>query len=197
MTGGLISEHPTCETVFQRQHTDRWIWDGKFFQFDDRTYSQPIYRFQSALDGDVAFALREYDRSLAAYQKAIFSTEIHPRNWLPPQLEHCRRIGSGFDGAGVDPTQESLQLGAYARWRIVLIHAIQNHKDAMEVVYKTLQEKFPPGVTGHDYAAIGAAFWETYTKSNDISAACEKAKEAAQGLALYPGHEPATICFLP
>ncbi len=67
------------------------------------------------------------------------------------------------------------------RWRILLIHVVQDHADAMQTVYDTLQARFPEGKTGHVYAAIAAAFWQAYQKTHDAAAACVQARTAAQG----------------
>ncbi len=197
ITGGLESPVLTCETVFQRQFSDTWVWDGTAYQFSDRIYMPPLYRFQSNQDGDLAFALREYDRALESYQKTIFDADLQPRNWFPSYLEHCGRIGAPPAGSTLSPEDENQLLEAYARWRILLIQTILGHPDSMQVVYNTLSQKFPEGTLGHAYVVIATAFWDSYQGSADGSAACAQANHAAEGQTLYPGQDPNLICLWP
>ncbi len=196
ITGGLEALVPNCNTVFQRQFTDTWVWDGSSYQFSDRVYIPPLYRFQSNADGDLAFALREYDRALDSYQKTIFDAGLQPRSWFPPALEYCGRIGAP-PNTTLPAEDETQLLEAYARWRILLIQTIQGHRDAMQVVYDTLEQKYPEGKTGYTYAFIAKQFWETYQLTSDGEAACKQANQAAQSLTLYPGHKPELICLWP
>jgi hypothetical protein len=88
-------------------------------------------------------------------------------------------------------------LEAYARWRIMLINTITGSQDAMQIVYQTLQEKFPEESPGHSYAVIASEFWKYYQITQDINAACAKANSAAKEQDLYPSQKPENICFVP
>ncbi len=197
VTGGLSSDLPTCETVYERQFTDLWFWDGEAYLLSERVYTAPIYRFQASADGDVAFAFKQYDRALDLYQRVVFNDELHPRDWFPSQLEYCGRMGSGSSDGDFDPQLETIQLQAYGRWRILLTQVVQNHLDAAQIVYDTLQQKFPAGTEGHSYAVIAASFWETYQTTQNIAVACAQARETAQVVSLYSGHTANTICSWP
>jgi len=193
--GGLITPVPTCETRFERQFTETWAWNGKSFQFSDRVYALPIYRFQRSVDGDLAFALKQYDRALTAYQDVLFDANLFTHDQYLPQLEFCKGIESGPNNIFIE--NEQSQLEAYARWRILLINTINSSEDAMQVVYQTLQNKFPEGKPGHDYAVIAKAFWEQYQQNQKIADACDKANTAAKSLSLYPTHTADNICYIP
>jgi hypothetical protein len=195
ITGGLTASAPNCETRFERKFTESWAWNGKSLQLAVRVYDPAIYRFQRAADGDLAFALNQLDGALDAYQDVLFEANLLERNQYIPQLAYCSELGSLVDPALTE--NEWNQLTAYARWRILLINALQGAPDAMQVVYETLQEKFPEGKPGHSYALVATAFWETYQMAPDIQAACEAANTEAQRQILYPSHEAENICFIP
>ena len=158
-------------------------------------YALPIYRFQRSADGDLAFALRQYDLALTAYQDVLFDANLFARDQYLPQLEFCKGIASDSNNISVE--NEQSQLEAYARWRILLINAINDSEDAMQVVYQTLQDKFPEGAPGHNYAIIASTFWDQYQTSHDLAQSCNKVLDAAQNLALYPSHKAENICFIP
>jgi hypothetical protein len=195
ITGGLLTPVPTCETRFERQFTETWAWDGKSFQLADRVYDLPIYRFQRSADGDLAFALHRFDVALAAYQDVLFDAGLFRRDQYLSHLEYCKGIGPAIDNALLDNEQE--QLMAYARWRILLINALNGTDDAVQVIYETLQEKFPEGKPGHSYAIIASAFWSEYQVSQNIQVACDSANSVAGTQNLYPVHTVDNICFIP
>lgn len=191
---GLSSGQATCKTVFEREFTDRWVWDGSAYQISERTYTKPAYRFQAAMDADIAFAFHRYDQALEGYQDVAFSKDLHPRNWLPDSLAHCASLEIEDLPGDFDPAVEFAQLEGYARWRILLIHIIQKHPDAAETIYNSLQSQFPAGKAGHSYTAIASAFWAAYQSKPEIAAACAQAIEAAKKESLYPGHRAEGIC---
>jgi hypothetical protein len=67
----------------------------------------------------------------------------------------------------------------------------------MQVVYQTLQDKFPEDKPGHAYAVIANAFWEQYQDNQNIADTCNKANIAAKSLSLYPAHTADNICYIP
>ena len=75
-----------------------------------------------------------------------------------------------------------------------------------QIVYDTLQQKFPSGTIGSQYASLAVVFWEEMNTSGDITAACAKAIEFAEdhpeeilsplGYDVYSrrSYEPEDIC---
>jgi hypothetical protein len=52
-----------------------------------------------------------------------------------------------------------------------------------QIVYETLQDEFPAGAVGHQYAELATVFWEEYDTRADIATACGKAVEYASAYA--------------
>lgn len=47
------------------------------------------------------------------------------------------------------------------------------------MVYDTLQEKYPAGQPGYEFAAMAKDFWQEYQTSQNIGQACRKAIDYA------------------
>lgn len=195
VTGGLLTPVPTCETRFERQFTDVWTWNGQSMQFMERLYIPPIYRFQRSADGDLAFALKQYDLALDAYQDVLFDANLYRRDQYRSHLEYCGQLAPTIDPVSAKDEPELLQ--AYAYWRILLINTLQDSQDSMELAFQTLQEKFPMGKPGHSYAVIASEFWKSYQSTEDINAACAAANLAGKNQTLYTSHKAENICFIP
>ena len=78
-----------------------------------------------------------------------------------------------------DDPQEYPNIAAYARYRIMLLHILQGHFPEAQIVYDTLQEKFPEGGDGHRFALVAKAFWDQYQISKNIKESCAKAVSMA------------------
>jgi hypothetical protein len=189
----------------QRGRTEIYAWDGAAFVLSSWSYEPPTFRFQAVQDGDLGTRFGEYDSALASYQRAIFDEDLY--GWQP---------GGFFDPAFPTPPipdpEERPNLEAYARYRILLLHTLRNFLPDAEVVYTTLQTKFPAGTEGHEFAVLAKVFWEAFQFSGDLSAACSEAVRHAQTEGLtksgvlgpfYYGeeslaYEPRDLCpFLP
>lgn len=158
----------------QRNRTEVLSWNGVAFTAARSYYDPPEYRFQAARDGDEASIRGDYDEALAFYQQAIFDEKLF--GWTGG------RFADPFYYGGETPTpdlEERPRLDAYSRYRIVLLHLLQGNMDPAQIVYDTLQEKFPANTVGHDYAQMAVAFWEDYLIHEDLTAACSMAIEFA------------------
>ena len=52
-------------------------------------------------------------------------------------------------------------------------------KNITQTVYDTLREEFPEGAVGGQYAALATIFWDEYSSSENIAAACGKVVDYA------------------
>jgi hypothetical protein len=158
----------------QRVRTEYWAWNGQQFALSRWEYRAPEYRFQAVQDGDDATRFGDFEAALAFYQQAIYDVDL--KGWAPAEP------GAGSFGVPLpepDPS-EWPRLEAYARYRILLLHAVQGYLDAAQIVYDTLQARFPSPRAGHPYAQLAAEFWEEFSVSQDLTAACQRASAYAE-----------------
>lgn len=158
----------------QRTRTDYWAWDGQKFERARWAYTAPEYRFQAVQDGDDATLFGDYDAALAFYQQAIYDPDL--KGWSPAEP------GAGMGETPLPPPDpaEWARLGAYARYRIMLLHASRGYLDAAQIVFEELQARFPMPRPGHPYAELAAAFWEEFSVGQDLTAACGRAVAYAE-----------------
>ena len=69
-------------------------------------------------------------------------------------------------------------LAAYARFRILVLHALRGYSVEAQAVYDTLQSNFPEGQPGHASALLGEAFWQAFQVTQDVGQACNQALES-------------------
>jgi len=159
----------------QRSRTEIWAWNGVVFTLASVKSAPPEYRFQAVQDGDDATLRGDYDKALAFYQQAIFDDQL--LGWSPGRLWPDSLYGT-TPTPTPDPNEHP-RLSAYARYRMMLLHIVQGFMPEAQGVYETLQDEFPVGAVGHQYAKLATVFWEEYNASEDIAAACGKAVEYA------------------
>jgi hypothetical protein len=170
-----------------RDKRNIYVWNGQHFVLLKTEFSPPMYRYQAVQDGDRAMLKKEYENALAFYQEAIFSDKLlgwsqahkersvtlHQFNW-DPSIQ-----GTPTPVIPPDDPQEYPNLAAYARYRIMLLHILQGHFPEAQIVYDTLQEKFPEGNDGHGFALVAKAFWDQYQISKNVKESCAKAVSMA------------------
>ncbi len=165
--GWNIQYGPGCE---QR---DAWTWNGKSFVKGSHPYCLPQYRIHAVYAGDDASLTGEYNQALGYYQQVIFEAGMLPgRDWQ----QHLDSPSKFF--AMPDPV-EWAGLSAYARYRILLLQILWQDEPSAQLVYRTLENRFPAGAPGHAYAALASAFWEAYSPSHNLASACSQAGQFA------------------
>ncbi len=160
----------------QRSRTDIWAWNGYQFVPERWEYTEPEFRIHAIWDGDDATRFGDYADALAFYQQGVFDTELF--GWTSGQLWPDEAYNGGPTPAP-DP-EEWPRLNAYGRYRIMLLHAIQGYQPEAQIVYDTLQENFPDGSVGSQYAELARIFWKEYSSIGDVELACAKAIEFAK-----------------
>jgi hypothetical protein len=163
-----------------------WTWDPDQQAF---TPSPDIplpstYRVHTLYDADRLAKEGELTRALSLYQEVIENDGL--QDWIDPEMERAN-------------------LGAYARFRIMLTYLLLEDRSAAENTYIALQDHFPLGTQGAAFTALAGAFWNEYAESADIAAGCSAAQSYAQSHvdtvldALYfgysnPSYEAEDIC---
>ena len=70
-------------------------------------------------------------------------------------------------------------LAAYARFRMMLLYVVQGWMSDAQVVYDTLQKKYPEKTNGYIYAEMAQVFWTEYAASGMLDQACGRAVQIA------------------
>jgi tetratricopeptide (TPR) repeat protein len=159
-----------------RVETITLSWNGSSYIVTDWEADAPKFRFQADQDGDVYTSFHNYDKALESYQQAIFNDALD--SWSSTRQEYEQRYFFDPYYDGIVPAEpapdlvESANLVAYARFKIMLLHAIQGHLPEAQIVYETLLSKFPIGTEGSIYAELARLFWEEYQASQNTGAAC-------------------------
>lgn len=183
-----------------RDENDTYMWNGQYFTFYKKEFSAPEYRYQAVQDGDRAMSNGDNQKALTFYQDAIFSDKL--LDWSLAHREHYTSLhqytwdpayqSTPTPPAPPDDPLEYPHLAAYARYRIMLIHVLWGDMTEAKIVYETLQEKFPEGKDGHEFALMAKAFWDEYQVNSKIDSACLKAITYAknnEGILVYLGGE--------
>jgi hypothetical protein len=184
LTGGIPTQLSALSTGFPyREETKIYSWNGMFYVQVFQGYSPPEYRFQAVQDGDRASLAGEYDQALDYYQQVIFSDKLEwwsiERRKFLLATEYSYFPDKTSTPPAPDPG-EYYNLAAYARYRIMLLHIVRGWLSEAQIVYDTLQKKFPDGNAGHAYSEMSTAFWEEYQDSQNIGMACNKAIKYAE-----------------
>lgn len=179
---GLPSHPDSSSDGPWRKFTEIYSWSGKEFAFVVRTLTQPQFRFQAIQDADLATTQQNYEVALSLYQDAIFSDKL---DWWSVDRHHYYRNNFWIsENSTAEPTPfpdlaEYPRLAAYAYYRIMLIHLVQNHESDAGTVYNTLQQKFGSDPYGHPYVEMSSAFWEAYQSTHKMYDGCAAAIEYA------------------
>jgi len=172
-------------------------WNGLDYVVSDMTYSPPKYRYQTIQDADNQTYTGNYDNALSLYQDAILNDKL---GWWSKEQQkyesynalnsYIDRLERGFPivqtptpfptlPVPIVNTAEYYQLAAYAHYRIMLIHLVQNHETDATTVYNTLQEKFGSDQYGQPYVEMATAFWDAYQSTHKMYAGCAAAIQYA------------------
>ena len=175
---GIGSGYSLCGAGPLRELTDIWRWDDQHYVLEREDPDPPTYRFEAVEDGDSLTRNGFLEEAVESYQRAIFDDSLKPGSpyyWMPAEPNYCW-------GAPVPPPdlEERARLEAYSRYRLLLVKLALGQDDAAEVIYNTLQERFPQARPGHPYAEMAQVFWTRLTATADIGAACDSAIEFAE-----------------
>ncbi len=78
-----------------------------------------------------------------------------------------------FQAVNTAPNNERAYLTAFAYYRLVQLEVMHGDRLRAAEDYAVLQWTFLEGEAGHEYAVMAHVFWEAYTQTGNISAACE------------------------
>ena len=178
--GGVGSEYSGyyIDACPCRAETHTYKWNGQGYVLESVIVDPPAFRFQALQDGDAAALAEQFDQALALYQSVIFSDQLAPYNqaaWLNEHLLDLHISDSPTATPLPPDPREYYNLAAYARFRIMLLHLRHGTEADALVVYQTLQDKFPAGQPGAEFATMAQRFWSEYQTSHAFGPACAQA----------------------
>ena len=130
--GGLPIREPTWRSEI---HTH--MWNGKNIVEQPVEYAQPVFRFQSIQDADTAVVVGKYDKALQLYEATISKKDLEWWSVERQKYEQAVIDAPWFHEPtpSVEPLpdiNEYPHLAAYAYYRIMLLHIVQeNESDAL------------------------------------------------------------------
>ncbi len=155
----------------QRDAKHIFMWNGEQYQYMWTDPGNPEFRFQAAFDGDY-FALRGlFDKSEARYRKALNDPSLKP--FTNENYHVCYNPGD------FDP-DESQEIMAYARFRLMELEAFLGKLGAAETDWRYLTTQYEESAPGYNFVLLADAFWETYRADNNISDACSAVRTLAE-----------------
>jgi hypothetical protein len=143
-----------------RQRTRTWNWDASARALipGPDVLLPSSFRIHVVLDADAAALAGDFAGAHDLYHRVVTDETLQDIEFSPAPRDN---------------------LIAYAMYREIVTYVLMEDLGDAQVVYGILQNSYPAGAPGRAYAELGTDFWETYTASEDLAAACE----AAQGYA--------------
>lgn len=148
-----------------------WVWNGVAFTYlCSRAYEPATYRIHAVIDGENDIQCGDYAQAMADYGRAIFDNSL---------LAWSNAVTWNPKNTYFNP-DERTYIEAFSRYRIILLHLVQKQIEEAKTDYSILQRKYPDGTTGHQFAALTKAFWDTYQAQGSIAAGCQSAIDYAR-----------------
>jgi len=166
-----------------RNETLIYYWNGKNFSKSQTQYDTAQYRFQVIQDADQASINGKYQEALELYQNTVSKDQL--LSWSKDIYENEISKSYAEDGLREVPTSvppettEYPRLAAYAYYRIMLLHLVQNQETDATTTYNTLQEKFGNDQYGRPYVEMATAFWNAYQSTHKMYDGCAAAIQYA------------------
>jgi hypothetical protein len=171
-----------------RKETRVCTWNGQKIVVDKTEFDAPYYRFQAVQDGDRATLSGDYGLALSFYQQTIDDKNLEwftqERKWHDFWVYHSEFFSSeqtptASPALTPDPN-EYPTLSAYAYYRIMLLHVLQNDFLNAQSIFNKIQNEFPPESQGFYFAEVASIFWQEYQSSTSIENSCNQVVNYAQ-----------------
>lgn len=138
----------------QRPMTETLAWNGQVITVTGRVLGAARYRYHVYIEGDEDFFAERYDHAALAYRRVIEDETL--QTW------------GGFYGE----QEERHWLTAAAHWRLLLIETLDEDYAAAEARLDHLQETYPAGTPGHEFAALAQMFWDAFLETGNVAYGC-------------------------
>lgn len=173
-----------------RKETRICMWNGQNIVVYKNEFDAPYYRFQAVQDGDRATLSGDYDEAVDFYQRTINDRDLQwfteERKWHDFWVYHSEYFPSAKEPTPTaspslvqDPNEYPI-LAAYAYYRIMLVHILQNDTEKAETTLSTFKSEFPVGSPGSYFMQAASIFWQEYQLSRNVQNSCKKIIEYVQ-----------------
>jgi len=148
-----------------RQRTRAWGWDAAAQALvpGADVLLPSNFRIHALLDADQAALAGDYAGAQALYYRVVTDETLQDVEFGPSPRDN---------------------LIAYAMFRKIITYVLMSDLGDAQVGYGILQNSYPAMAPGHAYAELATAFWDAFTASEDLPAACLAAQAYA---AAHPG----------
>ncbi len=134
-----------------------WDWNGQSYLLALTERAPAEYRIHAVHDGDAALAAGNYPDARSAYNQVLTDESLLP--WHLPN--------------------ERAYLNAYALYRLMLTYALQQDSAQAQATFDRLNAEYGEARPGAAYADLARAFWDEYSRTNNLSTACAIARSVA------------------
>ena len=158
-----------------REQTITYAWDGHYFVWNSQRYAPAVFRYEALQDADAAVIRGDDEEALALYQDVIFSDRLV--SWTPEIWQQMRSESFNYPDVSrmpFNPTEHAA-LSAYARFRIMILHAHRGLVSDAQTVYQNLLEQVTPDSAGAPYLELARAFWNASQDGLNIREGCAAA----------------------
>ena len=173
-----------------RKETRICMWNGQNIVVYKREFDPPYYRFQAVQDGDRKTLAGDYGKALVFYQQTINDRNLQwftqERKWYDFWIYHSKYFPSLKEPTPTaspsmvqDPNEYPI-LAAYAYYRIMLVHILQQNTTKAETILNTLQSDFPMESPGNYFTQVASVFWQEYQHSMNVQNSCQKVVDYVQ-----------------
>lgn len=159
-----------------------YMWNGEYFAWYSQEYSPPNFRFEAIQDGDIQTFRGDYVKALQSYEAAIFKKDLiswDQDRWLKVINERTDLHYPDIEEFPFNQVEYE-KLSAYARYRIIILHLLNERYEDAKRTYEILLEKHPVNDNGYPYVMLATEFWNEYQVSKSIVSACQKSVQYAR-----------------
>ncbi len=138
-----------------------WVWDDSLQSFipSEDILLPSSYRIHAIHDSDQALEMGEIMAAIEGYNNVRDNDQL--LDW-------------------VDPERERAILSAYAGFKLIVAHLMDDDQIAAETSLEELRVQFPEGKIGAAFTSMAEVFWAEFLLTNDVEASCMSASNYAE-----------------
>ncbi|MCP4368791.1 MAG: hypothetical protein GY797_11865 [Deltaproteobacteria bacterium] len=141
-----------------RAYTEIWQWNGSVFTVTEKIVGPPMIRMHIIHDADAAFEQGDLNKAGALYQQAIDDENLWSQTFYHTDEDAGAKV-----------------IDAYANFKLMIVHAIQEQTDKTKEHYERLIADNSSESPAYLFVLSGRAFWNSYLKMSNVELACEAA----------------------